>query len=413
MHVRSDRRMRWITSVRRSRRRTGAVLRSAQEPHRAATSLELFYDLCFVVAVAQAASELHHLIVERRFSDGVIGFAAVFFGIWWAWVNYVWFASGHDSDDVPYRLLTLVQIAGVLVLAAGIHDALINFDFTTITIGYVVMRLGLVGMWARVARDQPSHRRRAMRMVIGITSVQVLWLLRLALPDDRGLGIASFFVLALIELAIPMWAERAAPGQQFHAGHLAERFGLFTIIVLGEVILSSTMAVREAIDDVGVELNVLTVAAAALIIAFAVWWSYFGRDDEPGVDRMHGAFFWGYGHLPVFAGLAAFGAGVHVAVDAAAGSDEVTARVAALAVTIPLAVAIVGFTMSVASARSARERRLLPVEAGKLAIVLVLGLTAPMYVAIVGTAVVFVAGTIVQGIVLDRRLGVDLELATQ
>jgi low temperature requirement protein LtrA len=158
---------------------------------------------------------------------------------------------------------------------------------------------------------------------------------------------------------------------------------------------------------------VLTVAAAALVIAFAVWWSYFGRDDEPGVDRLNGAFMWGYGHFPVFAGLAAFGAGVHVAVDAAAGSDEVTARVAALAVTIPLAVAIVGFTMSVASARSARERRLLPVEAGKLAIVLVLGLTAPMYVAIVGTAVVFVAGTIVQGIVLDRRLGVDLELATQ
>ena len=184
-------------------------------------------------------------------------------------------------------------------------------------------------------------------------------------------------MLALVELAIPIWAERAAPGQQFHAGHLAERFGLFTIIVLGEVILSSTVAVREAIDAVGIEFDVLVVAAAALVIAFAVWWSYFGRDDEPEVDRLHGAFFWGYGHLPVFAGLAAFGAGVHVAVEAAAGSPDVTDRVAALAITVPLAVAIVGFTISVANARSVRERRLLPVEAVKFAVVLLLGLARP------------------------------------
>jgi low temperature requirement protein LtrA len=273
------------------------------------------------------------------------------------------------------------------------------------------MRLGLVGMWLRVARDQPSHRRRALRFVAGITAVQVLWLLRLTLPDDRALLIASFVTLALVELTIPIWAERAAPGQQFHARHLAERYGLFTILVLGEVILSSTVAVREAIDAVGIDLEVLVVAAAALVIAFAVWWSYFGRDDEPEVDRLHGAFFWGYGHLPVFAGLAAFGAGVHVAVDAAAGSPEVTDRVAALAVTVPLAVAISGFTISVANARSSRERRLLPVEAAKFTVVLLLGLTAPIYVAIIGTAVLFVAGTILQGIVLERRLGV--EVATQ
>ena len=286
---------------------------------------------------------------------------------------------------------------------------MVDFNFTTMTIGYVVMRFGLVGMWLRVARDQPSHRRRAMRFVIGISAVQVLWLLRLALPEDRTVGLAGFVVLALVELAIPMWAERAAPGQQFHAGHLAERFGLFTIIVLGEVILSSTVAVREAIDAVGIEFDVLVVAAAALVIAFAVWWSYFGRDDEPEVDRLHGAFFWGYGHLPVFAGLAAFGAGVHVAVEAAAVSADVTDRVAALAITVPLAVAIAGFSISVANARSAQERRLLPLEMIKLAVVLLLGLVAPLYVAIVGTAVVFVAGTIVQGLVLGRRLGVGLE----
>ena len=86
----------------------GGVARSSDEEHRSATTLELFYDLCFVVAVAQASSELSHLVVERRFADAVTGYAAAFFGTWWAWVNYVWFASGHDSDDTVYRLLTLV-----------------------------------------------------------------------------------------------------------------------------------------------------------------------------------------------------------------------------------------------------------------------------------------------------------------
>ena len=182
----------------------------------------------------------------------MIGFTAAFFGIWWAWVNFVWFASGHDSDDVPFRLLTLVQIAGVLVLAAGIHDAMILFDFTTMTIGYVVMRLGLVGMWLRVARSaEPSAASDALRRRHHCRPGALAAAPGLA--RRPRLGVASFLVLALIELAIPIWAERAAPGQQFHAGHLAERFGLFTIMVLGEVILSSTIAVREAIDAVGID----------------------------------------------------------------------------------------------------------------------------------------------------------------
>jgi low temperature requirement protein LtrA len=397
----------WTTTLRRPPgRRSVAVARSAEEAHRAATSLELFYDLCFVVAVALAASELHHLVAERHFADGVVGFGATFFAIWWAWVNFVWFASGHDSDDIPFRLLTLVQMAGVLVLAAGVHDAMLHFDFTTVTIGYVVIRFGLVGMWLRVARDQPRHRTRAVRYVAGISALQVLWLLRLTLHSGQAVEIETFVLLALLELAVPVWAEQATPGQQFHAGHLAERFGLFTIIVLGEVILSSTVAVQEALDVVGTDVGVLVVAGAALVIAFTLWWAYFGRDDEPEPDRLHGAFFWGYGHFPVFAGLAAFGAGIHVAVDAAAGSEHVTDRVAALAATVPLAVATVGFAIAIFASRSPRERRLLPLELVKCATLVFLGVLAPMYVAIVGAAVLLVAATIVQGVVLDRHIGV-------
>src|ERR671910_809675 len=95
------------------------------------TPLELFFDLCFVVAVAQAAAGLHDLLVERRFADAVIGFVALFFAVWWAWVNVVWFSTGHDSDDVVHRVLTLVQMAGALILAAGVHDAMFDLNLTT------------------------------------------------------------------------------------------------------------------------------------------------------------------------------------------------------------------------------------------------------------------------------------------
>ena len=100
------------------------VARPTDEEHRSATVLELFFDLCFVVAVAQAASALHHEVAEDHVGDGVVGYAMVFFAIWWAWMNFTWFASAYDTDDIPYRLTTLVQIAGALILAAGVPEAM-------------------------------------------------------------------------------------------------------------------------------------------------------------------------------------------------------------------------------------------------------------------------------------------------
>ena len=236
--------------------------------------------------------------------------------------------------------------------------------------------------------------------------MQILWLLRLALPDDRTLAIVSFFVARPCRAGHPDVGRAGdAAASSSIAGHLAERFGLFTIIVLGEVILSSTVAVREAIDAVGIELDVLVVAAAALVIAFAVWWSYFGRDDEPEVDRLNGAFFWGYGHLPVYAGWRPSAPECTSPSMPLAGVEHVTDRVAALAVTIPLAVAIVGFTISVANARSERERRLL--RRWQLVVVSSLpsGSSPRCTWRSSARRSLFVAGTIVQGIVLERRLG--------
>ena len=98
------------------------VARPTDEEHRSATVLELFFDLCFVVAVAQAAAGLHHALSARHVADGVVDYLLVFFAIWWAWMNFTWFASAYDTDDVAYRLTTLVQITGALVFAAGVPE---------------------------------------------------------------------------------------------------------------------------------------------------------------------------------------------------------------------------------------------------------------------------------------------------
>jgi low temperature requirement protein LtrA len=269
--------------------------RDAHEPHRAATPLELLFDLTFVVAVAAVVAELAHSIVIGFPFQGLIGYVAVFFGIWWAWMNFTWFASAFDCDDVPYRLLTMVQMAGVLVLAAGIGPAFEHSDFSVAVIGYVVMRIALVAQWLRAARSVPSYRETALRYATAIAAVQALWIIRLALPDP--ISIAAFIVLGLVELAIPWWAERPNV-TPWHPHHIAERYGLFVIIVLGESVLASTTAILAARSQVGVSGELIVAAIASLVLLFACWWLYFLESDAERLEASGGGLvlFWGYGH---------------------------------------------------------------------------------------------------------------------
>src|SRR2546423_10828829 len=142
--------------------------RDPEQAHRAATPLELFFDLTFVVAVAQAASGLHHGLVEGHAGNVLLGFPLVFFGIWWAWMNFTWFASAYDTDDAVYRLAVLVQLTGVLILAAGVPRALADGDFGIMTLGYVTMRLAMVGQWLRAAASHADRRPRAPRHPLGL-----------------------------------------------------------------------------------------------------------------------------------------------------------------------------------------------------------------------------------------------------
>ena len=309
--------------------------RSTTEAHRAATPLELLFDLCFVVAVAQAGGRLHHALGENHLAQGVVGYGMVFFAIWWAWMNFTWFASAYDCDDVPYRLATLVQIAGALILAAGVPQAFDARDFAVVTLGYVVMRLALIAQWLRAARADATGRRTALRFAAGVSACQAGWVALLALP--AGWYPLGWLVMAAAELLVPIWAEAAAR-TAWNPRHIAERYGLFTLIVLGDSVLAATTAIQSALDARQATAGLFAVAAGGLLTVFAMWWLYFAKPADRLLVSSRVGFIWGYGHLLIWASAAALGAGLAVDVDRATGQADLSARLAGAAVTIPVAV---------------------------------------------------------------------------
>jgi low temperature requirement protein LtrA len=138
--------------------------RDPDEPHRAATPLELLYDLVFVVAFGQAANELAHHVAEDHLASGVFGFAFAVFAIAWAWISYSWFASAYDQDDWVCRLATMVQMVGVIILALGLPEVFASFesggtlDNGVVVAGYIVMRVPMALQWLRASRHDPGRR---------------------------------------------------------------------------------------------------------------------------------------------------------------------------------------------------------------------------------------------------------------
>lgn len=307
--------------------------RRPDETHRVATPLELFFDLVFVVAVATAARDLHHGLAERHASDAVLGYLIAFFGIWRAWVGFTWFASAYDSDDVLYRLLAFVQMTGALIFASGV-SALADRELLVPVSGYVVMRVALAIQWLRVAAGDPERRPTALRYATGVLVLQAGWIGLLFLPDDAvGVGLA----LAIAgELAVPVWAETTRP-TPWHPHHIAERHGLFTLIVLGESVYAATVSIGMALASHSLG-TMMPLIAGGVLILYSMWWLYFDDESHTLLSSTRRAFAWGYTHYLVFAAVAAVGAGLSAAADAVTEHPALGPRGVAWAVAIPVAI---------------------------------------------------------------------------
>ncbi len=376
--------------------------RSSDEKHRVSSPLELLFDLTFVVAIAQVAAQLAHAGAEGHALDRLGPYLMVFFAIWWAWMNFTWFASAYDTDDVPYRLMTLLQMGGVLVLAAGVPAAFDNTDFTAIIVGYIVMRLAQVGQWTRAAIEHPDGRATATRYAVGVGAVQVVWIAWGFLPEQARPW--TFIAAAALELLVPIWAER--PGMtSWHPHHIAERYGLFTIILLGESVSASAIGVQSGLEAHGVSPALVVIAAAGLVLLFALWWLYFLEPAGEGLEsRRNRSFYWGYGHYFVFASLAAIGAGLEVAVQRGAAHADASDAAVEYAIAIPVAVFLL--MLYILHAPLVPEVVIRPLKTGIAILLVLLAPLASPLIGLVGVTIgiALVASGLVAATLIDRAV---------
>jgi low temperature requirement protein LtrA len=315
--------------------------RDVHQPHRAATSLELLFDLVTVIAVASAAAGLHHAIADGHATDGVVRFAMAFFSIWWAWMNYTWFASAYDNDDVLFRLLTLAIMGGALAIASGIEWFFKSLDLTMVVTGYIIMRVGMVVLWLRAALGDPARRTTALTYALGIALVQVYWAGLLWVESSSLVLLTLLFALgAAFEIAVPALAERNGR-TPWHRHHIIERYGLLNIIVLGETLLAGSLALR-AVAGEHFQIALVPVALSSLVIVFSMWWLYFSKEEHLQSQDLGRALTWGYGHVLIFAAGAAVGAGFAVVVDIVSGHAQVLVTVGDYAVAVPVALYLLG-----------------------------------------------------------------------
>ena len=293
--------------------------RDPHEKHRTATPLELFFDLTFVIAFGVAGSQFAHAVAEAHFWPGLLAFAFAMFAVIWAWINFTWFASAYDTDDWVFRVVTMVQMVGVLILAMGIEPMFHSIiegkhvDNVAMVLGYIIMRVALIFQWLRAARQDPARRETCLRYAKYVSVVQVGWVAVLLIDASVATTFLMAAPLFILEMAAPYFAERNI-NTPWHAHHIAERYGLLAIIALGECLIGAIETLRAIVAVHGWTLDAALVGLSGTGLAFALWWIYFILPSGPALHvQRHRSWIFGYGHLPLFAAIAATGAGLHVA----------------------------------------------------------------------------------------------------
>lgn len=290
--------------------------RNPDEHHRAATPLELLFDLISVIAIAAVTHGLSHAISAGHGLEALPRFAFLFVAIWWAWINFTWFASAFDNDGFFYRVLVVLIMAGELIFAGGAGQIFETLDFSFGILGWVLMRIGMAALWLRAAAN-PEYRTTCLRYGGGIVLAQTLWVgLYFTAAPGSALFMAGGLAIFLLEFAVPVFAERARI-TPFHRHHIMERYGLLTIITLGEIMLSISHGFGFLY---AAPLNALPAftALAALVITFALFWLYFSEEEHLPSRDFWPTFTWGYGHLAIFAAISALGAGITAEIDLSA-----------------------------------------------------------------------------------------------
>jgi low temperature requirement protein LtrA len=325
--------------------------RDPAESHRTATPLELLFDLTFVVAFGMAADELAHYLADDHVRTALLGFGLATFAITWAWINFSWFASAYDTDDWVFRLTTMVQMVGVIILALGLPDVFESIDEghtvdnRVMVAGYVVMRVAMVFQWMRAARQDPDRRVACTTYARAILIAQAGWIALLIANMSVGATFVCAALLVLVEFAGPWIAERREGGTPWHAHHIVERYGLLVIIALGEGVVGTIASLSAVVgpEGPGWSVDAAVVAVAGTALTFGMWWIYFIVPSGPILHAYRSrSFVWGYGHIPVIGAVVATGGGLHVAAYYLEEASELDAYATVLCLVVPVAVYVFG-----------------------------------------------------------------------
>lgn len=282
-------------------------LRSGQkaERERHVTWLELFYDLVFVAAVAQ---------LSRSLGDdyswlGILRFSVLFVPVWWAWVGHTFYLTRFDTEDVGHRLLTMAQMAAAASLAVHVPAAL-DATSTGFALSYASVRFILVAEYLRAGRQIPVARPLTSRYAAGFGAAASIWALSALIPVPWRFGLWG--VALAVDILTPLTAGLLHVRFPPHLMHLPERFGLFTIIVIGEAVVSVVMGIGTR----GLTFGSGLAGMMGLLVAFALWWGYFEGARGAAVlalsENRHLWRYqqWLYSHLPLLMGITATAVGV-------------------------------------------------------------------------------------------------------
>jgi low temperature requirement protein LtrA len=278
---------------------------------RRASYLELFFDLVFVVAIAQLA---HELVIDHSL-HGFGVFGALYLPVFLAWQGYSFYADRFDTDDVVFRLVMFAAMLAIATLAIQIPDVA-HGDSTGFVVSYVVLRMLMVGLYLRSYRHVPVARPLSARYAWQYSLSSAIWISSLAFePPARY---ALWGVALAWELSVPTLARRLFSAIPVHASHVPERFALFTIIVLGEAIVVVALGTSGS----EWEASAAVVAGLGFVVAAAIWWVYFGGGGEVTMRPSPVAILvFTHVHIPLLAALTAVSAGIALAIEEAGASD--------------------------------------------------------------------------------------------
>ena len=314
--------------------------REGHEPGRKVTWLELFFDLIFVAAVSQVGAPLADDYSFAAFAR----LGLLFVLIWWAWHGHTTYATRFDSDDVIQRGLTLLQMFAATVMAINARDALDSRDAAGFAAAYAAMRLLLVGQYVR-ARHIPESRALTTAYAIGFGAAAALWLTSAVVPTPMRFWLWA--AALVVDFGTPLVTGRHLARVPPDSEHLPERFGLFTIILIGEAMVG---VMRGMESQPAWTREAAITAFLSMTSVFAIWWGYFDGSGATGerplrsradIRRFH---VWTYAHLPLYLGVLVFGVGLHHVITVAGVShlhgEEIALLVSALAAAAASLVAI-------------------------------------------------------------------------